>query len=65
MVELISNPELKAEDLKVAGLLFHKKLQAGYFYKPEGVYNGDIVLVKAKDNFVPLENDYGLGEVSE
>lgn len=63
MVELVNNPQLKAEDLKAAGILFHLKLQAAYFYKPSNSYSGDLVLVRSRDSFVPLKNDYGLAKM--
>lgn len=62
VVELIDDKNLDSEDLKSAALLFYKKLKAAFFYKPEK-YDGDIVLLKAKDSFVPLNNDYGLSKV--
>ena len=64
MLELIGNTSFKAEDLKVAGVLFFKKLRAANTYKPASKYNGSIILIKAKDNFVSLNNDYGLSEVN-
>lgn len=63
VVELINHPQLKAEDLKAAAVLYYKKLVAAYFYTPEPIYNGDVLLIKAKDNFVPLNKDYGLSKV--
>nr|XP_033193891.1 fatty acid synthase [Bombus vancouverensis nearcticus] len=63
VVELIDDKNLDSEDLKSAALLFYKKLKAAFFYKPEK-YDGDIVLLKAKDSFVPLNNDYGLSKIS-
>lgn len=62
MVEIINEPQLNVKDLKVAGLLFYKKLLAVYNYNPS-VFNGDILLIRAKDNFVDLDEDYGLSEV--
>ncbi|XP_043251796.1 fatty acid synthase isoform X1 [Colletes gigas] len=63
MVEIINNSQLKAEDLKVAGYLLYKKLQAAYFYKPSSTYNGEIRLIKTNENFIQLTNDYGLSEI--
>lgn len=63
MVEIINHAELKAEDLKIAGSLLYKKLQAAYFYEPNNIYNGEIRLIKTKENFIHLKNDYGLSEV--
>lgn len=63
MLELIGNTPFKSEDLKIAGILFYKKLRAANMYKSSSKYNGPITLIKAKDNFVSLNNDYGLSEV--
>ncbi|OAD52584.1 Fatty acid synthase [Eufriesea mexicana] len=63
VVELISNSQLKSKDLKIAASLFYKKLIAAYFYKTDSVYNGDVLLIKAKDNFVSLNKDYGLSKI--
>lgn len=62
VVEIIDQPQLNVNDLKVAGLLFYKKLLAVYNYNPS-VFNGDILLIKAKDNFVDLDEDYGLSKI--
>ena len=32
-------------------------------YKPSSTYNGDVLLIKAKDNFFPAESDYGISEL--
>ncbi|KAG7205432.1 hypothetical protein KM043_007425 [Ampulex compressa] len=63
MVELIGTTQFKPEDLKTAGLLFFKKLQAANYYKPNNHYNGPITLIKAEDSFGGHSNDYGLSEV--
>lgn len=63
MVELINHPQLKAEDLKTAATLFSKKLHAGFYYKPNTLYSGELMLIKVKDSFVDLKKDYGLAEV--
>lgn len=64
MLELIGTTTFKGEDLKDAGILFFKKLKAAHDYKPAGKYQGQITLVKAKDNFVSLNSDYGLSQVN-
>lgn len=64
MLELIGNTPFKSEDLKIAGILFYKKLRAANMYKASNKYEGPITLIKAKDNFVSLNNDYGLSEVN-
>ncbi|XP_015587765.1 fatty acid synthase [Cephus cinctus] len=63
VVELIGDVPFEAEDLKTAAFLFYKKLQAANLYRPGGKYNGPITLIKAKDNFVSLNDDYGLSEI--
>lgn len=63
MVQLINHPQLKAADLKTAATLFSKKLHAGYYYKPNALYSGEVVLIKVKDSFVDLKKDYGLAEI--
>ena len=62
VVEIINEPSIKSEDLKIAGLLFYKKLKVSFFYEPEK-YSGNILLLRAQDSFVPLHNDYGLSKV--
>lgn len=63
MVELIGKTQYKPQDLKVAGLLFFKKLRAANMYKPSNKYKGEIVLLKASDTFINIKADYGLSEV--
>lgn len=63
MLELIGTTSFESEDLKAAGILFFKKLRAANSYKPTGKYQGPVTLVKAKDNFVSLNTDYGLSQV--
>ncbi|XP_012150604.1 fatty acid synthase 1 [Megachile rotundata] len=63
MVELVNKPQIKPSDLKVASILLYKKLMAAFAYKPSETFNKDVTLITAKDNFVPLENDYGLSKV--
>nr|XP_034178573.1 fatty acid synthase [Osmia lignaria]XP_034178581.1 fatty acid synthase [Osmia lignaria] len=63
MVQLINSTQIKAEELKIASVLFHKKLYAAYMYKPSTTYNGDVLLIKAEDNFFPSESDYGISEL--
>lgn len=65
MVELIDNTNLKPDDLKVAGLLFFKKLRAANLYKPSHKYKREVVLLKAKDNFVHGKEDYNLAEICD
>lgn len=63
-VELIGNTRFSNEDLKVAAVSFFRKLEAANVYEPSSKYNGPVTLIKARDNFATLEQDYGLSEVS-
>ncbi|KAF7386952.1 hypothetical protein HZH66_011404 [Vespula vulgaris] len=63
MLEVIGNTPFKPEELKIAGILFYKKLRAANLYQPNDKFNGEITLLKAKDNFVALNYDYGLSEI--
>ncbi|XP_076288350.1 fatty acid synthase 1 [Lasioglossum baleicum] len=65
MVETINKKELKDEELKLAGMLFHKKLQAAYYYAPTLKFSGDIKLIKIRDSFVHLKKDYALSEICQ
>lgn len=63
MVETINNKELNKEELIAAGMLFHKKLQAAYYYVPSSKFSGDITLIRIQENFIHLKKDYGLSEI--
>lgn len=63
MAQLINKPQLNFEELKIAGLMFYKKLRMAYFYKPKSVYNGNVTLIKSTENFTDVNNDYGLSQV--
>ena len=52
-----------AEDIKTAALAFFKKLAASDSYKPSGIFNGKVILLKAEQNFVEIDSDYGLKKV--
>lgn len=52
------------EQIASAGTSFYRKLDAVNNYKPNSNLKGEITLVKAKDNYVQLGEDYGLTEVS-
>lgn len=52
-----------AEQIAAAGTSFYKKLDAVNNYKPTGHFRGEITLVKAKDNYVQLSEDYELSQV--
>lgn len=53
-----------AEQLAAAAASFYYKLVAADKYKPTKQFKGDVVLVRAIDNYVQLGDDYGLSEVS-
>lgn len=65
MVETINNKDLKKEELKDAGMMFHKKLQAAYYYIPTTKLKGDIMLIRIQDSFIHLKKDYGLSEICQ
>ncbi|PSN28987.1 Fatty acid synthase [Blattella germanica] len=52
-----------AEQLSSAAASFYYKLQAADQYQPTGRFSGSITLIRAKDNFMKLADDYGLAEV--
>lgn len=52
-----------AEEIAAAGTSFYKKLDAVNKYKPTGQLKGEITLIKAKDNYVQLSEDYELSKV--
>lgn len=65
MVELIGTTSFNSEDLKIAGMLFYKKIFSSVAYKPSGKYKGPVTLLKATDTFMSFNKDYGLGEHCE
>jgi hypothetical protein len=54
-----------AEQLALAAESFYFKLAAADQYQPMGRFSGVISLVRAKDNYLNLGEDYGLSQVSE
>ncbi|KAJ9575473.1 hypothetical protein L9F63_007678, partial [Diploptera punctata] len=52
-----------AEQLSSAAESFYFKLTAADQYQPAGRFSGAVSLIKAKDNFMKLSDDYGLSEV--
>ncbi|XP_057332495.1 fatty acid synthase [Microplitis mediator] len=62
MLELIGPTPFEGEDLKVAGVLFFKKLYAANMYRPAGKFDGVVTLIKSSDSFMSLSPDYGLAE---
>ncbi|XP_018397404.1 PREDICTED: fatty acid synthase [Cyphomyrmex costatus] len=63
MVEVIGNTSFIQEDLKVAGYLLFKKLAAAVIYDPNKKIKGPVTLIKASENFLHLEKDYGLSNI--
>lgn len=60
MLEGLSKPA----DIAQAAEAFYKKLKMADTYQTTSVFNGNVTFIKAKDNFVQLGDDYGLGKVS-
>jgi hypothetical protein len=54
-----------AEQLALAAESFYFKLAAADQYQPMGRFSGTISLVRAKDNYMNLGEDYGLSQVSD
>ncbi|KAL1517282.1 hypothetical protein ABEB36_001067 [Hypothenemus hampei] len=52
-----------ADQVSAAALSFFLKLKAADQYKPQTKFQGPVTLVKAKDNFVEFDQDYGLSNV--
>ncbi len=52
------------EELLAAVMSFYKKLKIADEYQPNSKFEGEIVLIKAMDNFMSLDKDYGLSQVS-
>lgn len=64
MLEIIGPTKYSSEDIEEAASLFAKKIVSSYFYKPVTKYEGEIMLIKAKDNFHQMDQDYGLSQVN-
>jgi fatty acid synthase len=54
-----------AEQLALAAESFYFKLAAATQYQPTGRFSGIISLVRVKDNYMNLGEDYGLTQVSD
>lgn len=52
------------DQLKMAASSFYYKLLAADKYAPSKKFMGKVTLLRAKDNYVSLEDDYGLTPVS-
>ncbi|KAK9502678.1 hypothetical protein O3M35_011399 [Rhynocoris fuscipes] len=61
--KLKSITSFSEEELSNAALSFHKRLVAADCYQPNGIFKGQITLVKAEDNFTKGEKDYGLSKL--
>lgn len=51
------------KELSAAADSFYKKLKSADEYEPKCKINCEVTLLKAKDNFVSMDDDYGLKEV--
>lgn len=63
VIEVIGNTPYTQDDLKIAGYLLFKKLAATVIYKPNKKIEGPVTLIKATENFLHIEKDYGLSNV--
>lgn len=63
MLEVIGNIPFVQEDLKIAGYLLFKKLAAATIYSPTNKIKGPVTLIKATENFLPLEKDHNLSKI--
>lgn len=51
------------KELLAAAHSFFRKLKVADEYKPSKKFNGDVVLMRATDNFIQMDRAYGLAEV--
>lgn len=65
MIEVIGDTPFVQDDLRVAGYLLFKKLAASVIYHPNKKIKGPVILIKATENFLHLEKDYGLSNVRD
>ncbi|XP_043288036.1 fatty acid synthase [Venturia canescens] len=65
MLELLSGTPFEVADLKDAATLFFKKLLVANLYKPASKFRGPITLFKVKENFLSINDDYGLTEICD
>ena len=54
-----------ADQLAQAAESFYFKLAAADQYQPTGRFSGTVSLVRAKDNYMNIGEDYGLTQVSD
>lgn len=65
MLEVIGETPFESNDLKLAGYLLFKKLAAFAIYNPDKKIKGPVTLIKATENFIPMENDHSLSKVQD
>ncbi|XP_012229663.2 fatty acid synthase [Linepithema humile] len=63
MLKVIGDTPFDNEDLKIAGHLLFLKLLAASLYEPSKKFNGPVTLIKATDNYINIEEDYGLSKI--
>lgn len=62
--ELLAGSSVYSSDqLAAAAESFYFKLKIADQYQPKFKYGGDLILIRAKDNYVSLGDDYGLSQV--
>ncbi|XP_047503403.1 fatty acid synthase [Pieris napi] len=64
-VRLAGRGDADSDELRVAAESFYRKLVAGHAYRPRGKVRAPVALFTARDNYVELAADYGLGAVCE
>lgn len=65
MLEIIGDIPYAQEDVKIAGYLLFKKLLAVSLYSSDKKIKGPVTLIKATENFVPIEKDHNLSRVRD
>ncbi|KAI8423484.1 hypothetical protein MSG28_012600 [Choristoneura fumiferana] len=65
VTDLIVESDLRFEKevVKIAAYTFYRKLVLGDTYKPAAKLASPVILFRARDNYVALDEDYGLREV--
>ncbi|KAL6440730.1 hypothetical protein ACFW04_003291 [Cataglyphis niger] len=63
MIEIIGDIPYAQEDVKIAGYLLFKKLLAVSLYCPDKKIKGPVTLIKATENFVPIQKDHNLSQI--
>lgn len=64
MLDIIGFTKFTRDEVKMAAMLFYKKLLAAFNYTPLGKFHGPITLFKASDGFQILQDEqYGLSKV--